>query len=86
MDRNELKMEIIRLYAKSGSYILQEDTKESKNAFCTIFKHPTRNVLIEVWENMNGILTVLVYNNTTNATQRNVVECKTVKEFVNTVA
>lgn len=86
MDRNELKREIIRMYANCGSYILEVGKKEKNGVFATLFHHPTRNQIIEVWESVKKVLTVFVYNDTTNATQRKSIECKTIDDFVKAIA
>ncbi|MCR5820730.1 MAG: hypothetical protein K6F94_07305 [Bacteroidaceae bacterium] len=87
MDRKELKREIIGLYAKCGSYILQMESKECPNGvFMTTFRHPTHRVLFEVWENAEKILNVFFYKDTTNAMTRNAFEVKTIEEFRKAVA
>ena len=86
MDRKELKRELIRLYARCGSYILQCENSEKNGVFTTRFRHPTRRKIIEVTESLSEILCVLVYNETTNAAQRNCTECKTIEQFRQAIA
>ena len=86
MDRKELKREIVRLYAGCGSYILQCGNSEKNGVFTTRFKHPTCRKIIEVTENISEILCVLVYNETTNATQRDCTQCKTIEQFRRAIA
>lgn len=86
MDRQELKREIIRMYANCGAYIMMEDAKEKAGVLTTKFRHPRRRKIIEVSETANDVKCVLVYNDTTNAMQRNAVECKTIDDFRKAVA
>lgn len=82
MDRQELKLEIVRMYAKCGSDIMMIYSKEGKDGVkLSRFRHPTCRKTIEVSETEDKILTVLVYNDTTNASQRNCVECKSIEQF-----
>lgn len=86
MDRKDFKRELIRLYASCGSYILQCGYSEKDGVFTTRFRHPTQKKIIEVTENISGILCVLVYNATDNATQRNCKECRTIEQFRREIA
>lgn len=86
MDRQELKREIIRMYANCGSYILTMENSEKNGFFITSFKHPTCRKIIEVTETISEVKCVFVYNETTNAMQRNAVECKTIEDFRRAVA
>ena len=86
MDRQELKREIIRMYANCGSYILQLDSYNKGNCITTRFRHPTRKKIIEVTEDIAEIRCVLVYNQTNNAHQRHAVECKTIEQFRKAIA
>ena len=87
MDEKELKREIIRMYAKCGSYILQLDTLDKGECYVTTFKHPTRRKIIEVTGDFYGnVKCVLVYNQTKNAMQRKAVECKTIEQFRRAIA
>lgn len=81
MERKDFKKELIMLYAKCGSYILQLGCSEKNGVFITTFKHPTQRKIIEVTEDVSNILCVLVYNDTSNANQRDCVECKTIEQF-----
>lgn len=86
MDRKDFKRELIMLYANCGSYIIQCGNSEKNGVFITSFKHPTQRKIIEVTENVSEILCVFVYNETTNATQRNSIECKTIEQFKRAIA
>lgn len=86
MDRQELKREIIRMYANCCAYIMIEDAKEKARVLTTKFRHPRCRKIIEVSETANDVKCVLVYNDTTNAMQRNAVECKTIEDFRKAIA
>ena len=86
MNRNEFKRELIKLYNSCGSYIIQCGNSEKNGVFITSFKHPIQRKIIEVTENVSEILSVFVYNETTNATQRNSIECKTIEQFKHAIA
>jgi len=86
MDRQELKREIIRMYANCAAYIMMEDATEKAGVLTTKFRHPTHRKIIEVSETVREVKCVLVYNDTTNATQRNAIECKTIEDFKKAVA
>lgn len=81
MDRKEFKRELLRLYVNCGSYILQMDSTERGGNYITTFRHPIQEKIIEVTEDEFELKCVLVYNQTTNATQRHSVECKTIEQF-----
>lgn len=86
MERQELKREIIRMYANCGSYILNLENHEKNGYYITSFAHPTCNKIIEVTETLSEVKCVFVYNRTDNAMQRNAVECKTIEDFRRAVA
>ena len=86
MNRKDFKRELIRLYANCGSYIMQCGSIEKNGIFITSFEHPTQRKIIEVTESVYEILCVFVYNKTTNATQRNSIECKTIEQFKRAIA
>lgn len=81
MDRKEFKLELIKLYARCGSYIVQCGCYEKGEVFTTTFKHPTQHKIIEMTESMEELLCVLVYEISQNARNRNCVECKTLEQF-----
>ncbi len=87
MDRKQVKREIIRLFASHGSYIWQTDFRQGHDGTQgTIFHHPLRNELIEVWENAIEVIHIFIYKDTTNATRRDSKEIKTIEEFVEAIA
>ena len=86
MERQELKREIIRMYANCGSYILTLETREKNGCYITLFAHPTCDKIIEVTETLYEVKCVFVYNRSENAMQRNAVECKTIEDFRMAVA
>lgn len=86
MDRKDFKKELIGLYARCGSYILQLGGYEKGNCFVTSFLHPIRRKIIEVTEDLHEVKCVLVYNQTTNAHQRNAIECKRIEQFRKAIA
>ena len=86
MERQELKREIIRMYANCGSYILTMDSSENNGCYITSFAHPTCDKIIEVTETLTDIKCVFVYERSDNAMQRNAVECKTIDDFRRAVA
>lgn len=86
LNRQELKREIVRMYAACGSYMLIAKQKEKGGMFGTFFRHPTCRKIIEVWESMQEVQSVLVYNETTNAMQRNAIQCNTIEEFLHAIS
>ena len=86
MERQELKREIIRMYANCGSYILTLENREKNGCYITSFAHPTCDKIIEVTETLTDIKCVFVYERSDNAMQRNAVECKTIDDFRRAVA
>ena len=86
MERQELKREIIRMYANCGSYILTMGSSENNGCYITSFAHPTCDKIIEVTETLYEVKCVFVYNRSENAMQRNAVECKTIDDFRRAVA
>ena len=81
MDRKEFKKELISLYARCGSYIMQRGCVEKDGVYTSTFLHPTCRKNIVVSETDEKILCVLIYNRTTNPSLRNVREIKTLEEF-----
>ena len=87
MNKKDLKRAINRMYAYCGlANPLCVERNEKNGVFFSILRHPTQRKVIEVWENPEKILTVMVYNDTCNSTQRHAVECKTISDFLKAVA
>lgn len=81
MDRKEFKKELISLYARCGSYIMQKGCVEKDGVYTSTFLHPTQPKNIVVSETDEKILCVLIYNRTSNASIRYARQVKTLEEF-----
>lgn len=81
MDKKEFKKELISLYARCGSYIIQKGCVEKDGVYTSTFLHPTQPKNIVVSETDEKILCVLIYNRTSNASIRYARQVKTLDEF-----